>query len=130
MRHSDLPIFTRKLISAHGLVGMLSAALEQLEYCYELTDEKDAWMVRDSEDVSLHHDACVHLHRIYTKLAISALEDGDPDTSVNYYLKAYNAAREGPCVVNSPPVAPNSLRGKGRQYPSNEEHYVQPFHFM
>lgn len=80
---------------------MLSAALEQLEYCYELTDEKDTWMVRDSEDVSLHHDACVHLHRIYTKLAISALEDGDPDTSVNYYLKAYNAAREGPCVVNS-----------------------------
>jgi len=37
----------------------------------------------------------VHLHRVYTKLAISALEDGDPDTSVNYYLKAYNAAREG-----------------------------------
>jgi len=66
-----------------------------LEYCYELTDENETWFVRDNEEVTLHHDSCVHLHRVYTKLAISALEDGDPDTSVNYYLKAYNAAREG-----------------------------------
>jgi len=69
--------------------------LEQLEYCYKLTDENDTWFVRDKEDMSLHHEACVHLHGVYTKLAISSLEDGDPDTSVSYYLKAYNAAREG-----------------------------------
>jgi len=77
------------------MAGLFAEALEQLEYCYELTDEKETWFVRYSEEVTLHHDACVHLHRIYTKLAISALEDGDPDTSVNYCLKAYNAAREG-----------------------------------
>jgi len=66
-----------------------------MEYCYDLTDENEVWMVRDREDVTIHHDACVHLHRIYTKMAIMALEDGDADTSVDYYLKAYNAAREG-----------------------------------
>jgi len=75
--------------------GLFAEALEQLEYCYELSDGKEAWLVRDNEDVTLHRDACVHLHRIYTKLAISTLEDGDPETSVKYYLKAYNAAREG-----------------------------------
>ena len=78
------------------LAGMFTEALEQLEYCYELTDENEIWFVRDKEgEVTVHHDACVHLHRIYTKLAIMALEEGDRDTSVDYYLKAYNAAREG-----------------------------------
>ena len=74
---------------------MFEEALEQFEYCYELTDENETLFVRDKEDVTVHHDACVHLHRVYTKLAIMALEDGDPDISVDYYLKAYNAAREG-----------------------------------
>jgi len=77
------------------MAGMFAEALEQMEYCYELTNENEVWLVRDSEEVTVHHDACVHLHRVYTKLAIRALEDGDPDTSVNYYLKAYNCAREG-----------------------------------
>lgn len=75
--------------------GMLPEALEQMEYCYELTDENETMMVRDSDEVTLHHDVCVHLHRVYTKLAVKATEDGDPDTSVDYYLKAYNRAREG-----------------------------------
>jgi len=76
-------------------LGMFAEALEQMEYCYELTDENEIWFVRDNSEVTVHHDACVHLHRVYTKLAISALDDGNPEESVNYYLKAYNAAREG-----------------------------------
>jgi len=75
--------------------GLLTEALEQLEYSYELTNEHESWLVRDSEDETLHNDACINLHRVYTKMAISALEDGDADASVNCYLKAYNAAREG-----------------------------------
>ena len=85
------------------MVGMFSEALEQMEYCYELTDDNETLMVRDSDETTLHHDVCVHLHRVYTKLAVKALEDGDPDTSVNYYLKAYNRAREGTVRSGSRP---------------------------
>jgi len=78
---------------AAAWAGMFAEALEQMEYCYELTDDNESLMVRDSaEEVTLHHDVCVHLHRVYTKLARSA---ADRDTSVDYYLKAYNRAREG-----------------------------------
>jgi len=74
---------------------MFAEALEQLEYCYDLTHDNETWFVRDNDEVTLHRDACVHLHRIYSKLAINTLEDGDSETSVLYYLKAYTAAREG-----------------------------------
>ena len=89
---------------------MLAEALEQFEYCYELTDENETWFVRDNKDVTVHHDACVHLHRVYTKLAIMTLEDGDPDTSVDYYLKAYNAAREGISLVHWPLTRGSDLK--------------------